>query len=141
MSESLRIKAETQDDLTILSSALQDAIVRVGEIRLDAKARSLTLRLTRFRRETPSAERVLAGVRFDGVLSVAAKGINRGDPDAFAVLIAVKYAAGDTAPEGDIHLVFAGGGELKLKTECIDVILADVSPPRPTKLRPLHPLD
>jgi len=42
MSKQLKLKAETADDLTILSSSLQDAIVRVGEIKFDRKGRAFT---------------------------------------------------------------------------------------------------
>jgi len=51
MSTRLRLKAETAEDLTIFSSALQDAILRVGEIHYAAKSNAFTLRLSRFRHE------------------------------------------------------------------------------------------
>jgi hypothetical protein len=139
MSKRLKLKAETADDLTILSSALQDAIVRVGEIKYDSKSRAVTLRLSRFTHEKEIPQRVLCGLRFDGILSVSARGIDRADPEAFAVLIALHHEEGETVPECDVVLIFAGGGEIKLKAECIDVILADVSEPRTTAVRPLHP--
>jgi hypothetical protein len=37
-----------------------------------------------------------------------------------------------------VHLVFAGGGDLRAKVECIDVIVADLSAPWPTPRRPGH---
>jgi len=142
MSSELRLKAETAEDLTVLSSALQDAILRVGEIQYSSKARSFTLRLSRFRHEVDNnPERVLCGLRFDGVLAVSSKGLKRDTPDALAVLIALTFAPAAEAPSGEIHLVFAGGGEILLNVECIDAVLADVSAPRQTSSVPLHPLD
>ena len=142
MSKQLKLKAETTEDLTVLSGALQDAILRVGEIQYAAKSCALTLRLSRFRHEASGkSERVLCGLRFDSVLSVSSKGLKREDPEALAVLIALIFTPDKTKPSGVIHLVFAGGGEIRLKAECIDAVLADVSEPRPTKSVPLHPPD
>lgn len=142
MSTHLKLKAQTAEDLTVFSSALQDAILRVGEIHFLPKARSFTLRLSRFRHESISkAERVLCGLRFDGVMGVSSKGLKREDPEAFAVLIALTFAPHAEAPAGEIHLVFAGGGEIRLNVECIDAVLADVSEPKATKSVPLHPTD
>ncbi len=142
MSTELKLKAETHEDLTVFSSALQDAILRVGEIHYSAKARAFTLRMSRFRHEAKSkSERVLCGLRFDGVLNVSSKGLRRDEPDALAVLIALTFAPATEVPAGEIHLVFAGGGEILLQVECIDAVLADVSAPRPTKSVPLHPIE
>lgn len=142
MSAKLKLKAETAEDLTVLSSAIQDAILRVGEIQYSAKSRAFTLRISRFRHEfAGQSERVLCGLRFDSVLSVSSKGLKRDDPEALAVLIALTFTPEKTKPSGVIHLVFAGGGEIRLKAECVDAVLADVSEPRTTKSVPLHPLE
>ena len=141
MSIQLKLRAETADDLMVFSSALQDAILRVGEIHYASKARSFTLRLSRFRHESNvKAERVLCGLRFDGVMGVSSKGLKRNDPEAFAVLIALTFNPHKTTPAGEIHLIFAGGGEIRLTVECIDAVLADVAEPKGTKSVPLHPL-
>jgi len=142
MRTELKLKAETHEDLTVFSSTLQDAILRVGEIHYSAKASAFTLRVSRFRHEAHSkSERILSGLRFDSVLSVSSKGLRRDEPDALAVLIAITFAPAPESPAGEIHLIFAGGGEILLQVECIDAVLADVSTPRPTKSVPLHPLD
>ena len=39
----LRLRAESQADLEIIAAAVQDAILRVGEINYDLRGRSLTL--------------------------------------------------------------------------------------------------
>ena len=38
----LRLRAESQADLEIIAAAVQDAILRVGEINYDLRGRSLT---------------------------------------------------------------------------------------------------
>lgn len=142
MTDTLRLRAETREDLAIFSAALQDAITRVKDISYDAGARALTLRLSRFRHENKAGgERVLTGCRVDGVLALKSKGINQSDPDAMAVLLSINFTPGETAPGGVMRFVFAGGGELQAEIECIDMTLADVSEPRKTDKRPLHPVD
>ncbi|WP_371395979.1 DUF2948 family protein [Fretibacter rubidus] len=141
----LKLKAESADDLTVISSVLQDAIIRIGEISYDRKGRSLTLRLTRFRHENGDGqERVLCGLRVDGILSVASRGIERDNKEALAVLLSVGFVPSENvtlAPSGKLHLVFAGNGEIVCDVEAIDLILADTAPPRRTKSVPLHPDD
>ena len=141
MTTPLKLKAHTAEDLTVISSLVQDAILRVGEIRFDKSARALSLRLSRFSHEDEAAsERTLTGLRFDGVMSVASRGIDRSDKEAMAVLMSVQFTEGKPKPSGKLSLIFAGGGEIVCDVECIVVILADVSEPRATESRPLHPL-
>lgn len=137
----LRLRAESQEDLQVISAALQDAIIRVGEIDYSFKSRSLTIRMTRFRREENGAERVLAGLRIDGVTRLRSKGLSREDPEGLAVILSVEYAESDQPPGGNLSLVLAGGGELLAEVECLDVTMADVSSPRITDKMPLHPVD
>ena len=47
----LALRAETPDELPILSALCQDAVLTVGDIRYDGTARSLALLVSRFRWE------------------------------------------------------------------------------------------
>lgn len=140
MTKLLKLRAEQAGDLEVISAALQDAILRVGEIRYDSQARALSLRLTRYRHEAEDAqERVLSGFRVDSILSLKSKGIDRSDPEALAVLLGLNFAPADDVPSGMLHLIFAGGGEIQARVECIDLTLADTAAPRKTDKNPLHP--
>lgn len=139
MSQNLRLKAESQADLAVIAAALQDAIARVGDMRFDSKARSLTLRVTRFRHEAAKPARVQTGLRIDNVLGLQSRGLERSDPDAMAVLLDITFSADDDPPGGILSLTFAGGGEIRAQIEALDMILADVSESRPTRKVPLHP--
>ncbi|MGB0908640.1 MAG: DUF2948 family protein [Maricaulaceae bacterium] len=141
MTRSLKLKAQTAEDLTVISSLIQDAILRVGEISFDKTAHALSLRLYRFSNEDKKkSERILTGLRFDGVLSVASRGIDRSDKEAMAVLLSLDFTPAEEQPAGQLSLIFAGGGEIVCELECIDAILADVSASRATQSAPLHPL-
>jgi hypothetical protein len=133
----LKLLANDTDDLKIIASALQDAILRVGDIRYDPVARSVSLRLTRFRHETKKAQRVECGVRIDGVMSLQSRGIERGTPDAFMVVLDLAYEATD-APAGFLDVTLAGGGALRLRVEGLDLLLSDVGEGRETRIKPDH---
>jgi hypothetical protein len=137
--EPLRLLAADTEDLAVLSAALQDAIGKIGDIRYDAAARSLTLIVNRFRWEAGgrSSERVRAALQLGGVLSVQARKLRRDAPEALVSMLAVEFQPSE-APGGWVSLVFAGGGDLRCEVECLDAALADVSAPWSTPRTPKH---
>ncbi len=139
MSNKLKLLAETSEGLTVLSAALQDAIVRVGDIHFDTSGNSMVLIASRYCHETEEPTRIKAGLGLHNVLSAKMKGINRADPDAFLVLLSINYVPSDEPPGGVINLIFAGGGEISLEAECLEVRIVDIQNERPTKSIPLHP--
>jgi fructose-1,6-bisphosphatase/inositol monophosphatase family enzyme len=134
---SLKLLANDADDLKIIASALQDAILRVGDIRYDPVARSVSLRMTRFRHEAKKAERVECGVRIDGVSALQSRGIERGKQDAFMVVLDLTVELTD-APAGYLDITLAGGGVLRLTIEGLDLMLSDVGEGRMTRAKPDH---
>jgi hypothetical protein len=54
-------------------------------------------------------------------------------------LLAIAFEPAD-APGGSVLLSFAGDGDLKVEVECLDVALADVSAPWPSRHAPKHDL-
>lgn len=134
---SLKLLANDADDLKIIASALQDSILRVGDIRYDPVARSVSLRMTRFRHEAKKAERVECGVRIDGVMALQSQGIERGQPDAFMVVLDIRFEPTDV-PAGYLDIILAGGGGLRLSVEGLDLMLSDVSEGRATRSKPDH---
>jgi hypothetical protein len=132
----LRLLAEDAEDLEIISAALQDAVVKVGDIQYQAAARKLTLAANRYRWES-KGERVRAGLQLGGVMGVMAKNVRRTPKDAVVEVLAVGFEPGEP-PGGAVIITLAGGGELRCEVECIDAILADVSQPWPTRKTPAH---
>jgi len=131
----LRLKAEGAEDLAVISSLLQDAVGRAGDISWHPKQRRLVMLVNRFRWETgPSGggERVRSAVSFESVLAVRARGL---DPKAKAQvyeLLAILFASsGDCA--GVLTLTLAGGAEIAVEVECLDLALADLTEPWPAR--------
>ena len=135
----LRLLAQDQDDLAVISAALQDAVAKVGDINFEPKARRLTLAFNRYRWEMEGGERVRSALQLAGVLGFQTRKIRRNAPDAVLEILAMTFEPGE-APGGVVTLSCAGGGDLRATVECIDAVLADVSQPWPTPRKPAHEL-
>lgn len=135
----LRLLAGDADDLAVISAALQDAVAKIGDISLDAAGRRLTVAFNRYRWEAggKTRERVRAGLQVGGVLGVKSRKLRRDARGAVVELLALSFEPAE-APGGAVVFTFAGGGDLRVEVECLDVILADVSTPWPTPRAPAH---
>ena len=133
----LRLLAQDPEDLDIISAAMQDAVLKVGEIAYEKKAKRLTIAFNRYRWEAGGGARVRSGLQFAGVLQLQARKIRRGAPDAVLELLAMTFTPGE-APGGVVTLSFAGGADLRATVECVEAVLADVSEPWPTRRKPAH---
>src|SRR5262245_17810520 len=117
----LQLLAEDQDDLAVISAALQDAVAKVGDISYEAKARRLTIAFNRFRGEAGQRQRVRSALQVGGVMAVQARKIRRDRRDAVVELLAIGFEPGE-APGGTLTLSFAGGGDLRAAVECVDAV-------------------
>lgn len=135
----LRLLATDADDLQVLATTLQDAVAKIGDIRFDARGRLLTVTFNRFCWEAGGGARVRSGLQLGSVLGVQARRLRRGAKDAVIELLTLTFDPGE-APGGVLTFSFAGGGDLRVSVECIDAVLADVSPPWPTRRTPGHDL-
>lgn len=136
-SEPLRLLAMDAGDLDVISAALQDAIVKVGDINFEPKARRLTVAFNRYRWEAGGRTRVRAALQLGYVDAVQVRRIRRAPKDAVLELLALVFEPADT-PGGTVIMTFAGGGDLRAAVECVDAVLADVSQPWPTPRSPVH---
>ena len=133
----LKLLANDAADLKIVASALQDAIIRVGDIRFDPVGRSVTLRASRYRHEDARPSRILTGLRIDGVERLQSAAFDRSQADSYAVLLDIIFEITD-APSGQLTLQLAGGGALRMQVEALDLTLADAGEEKRAKSRPDH---
>ncbi|WP_372707707.1 DUF2948 family protein [Brevundimonas sp.] len=133
--EPLRLLAEDEDDLHIISAALQDAILRPVDIAWEPASRRVTLLLSRFCWEC-GGSRVMAAMQFGDVIAVKSRRLPR-LPESALELLAMDFEPGE-APGGRVILMFAGGGDLRIDVECLDAILTDLSERWPARLAPTH---
>ncbi|WP_299014208.1 DUF2948 family protein [uncultured Caulobacter sp.] len=139
----LRLLAQDAEDLSVLSATLQDAVAKIGDIRWDAQGRTLTIACNRFRWETlgkraKAGERVRSALQFGDVAGVQARNLRRDAKGAVVELLSIAFEAAEEAPAGVVTLTFAGGGDMRVVVDCLDVALADVSDPWTTPRTPGH---
>lgn len=137
-SEPLRLLALDADDLQIMSAALQDAIVHPADIIWDQRTRTLTIELSRFCWEC-GGTRVRAAMQFGDVQRVQSRRLPRGEGVPLE-LLAMDFMPG-AAPGGEVVLMFAAGGDLRVEVECLDAVVSDLSARWPARAAPVHPLD
>jgi hypothetical protein len=140
----LRLLAEDEEDLAIISAHLQDAVMRIGDMVYLPKSRRFAALLNRFCwegcAEERIGERVRAGLHFDGVYKVRAQNVRQDNPDAVVELLALRFSkAGEVG--GTIDLLLAGGGRIRLDVEYIDGALRDITEHWPAVARPEHDLE
>jgi hypothetical protein len=142
MSPPLRLRAEDEEDLRIISAHVQDAVIRIGDLAYLPKTRRFALLLNRYCWEDAdrSCARMRAGLHFEGVLRARSFNVRQDDPEAVVELLALRYAEGQDGA-GTVDLLLAGGGCIRLDVECIDATLRDLEGPWPAKGRPAHDLD
>jgi hypothetical protein len=142
MSGMLKLMAEDASDLDIIAAAAQDALLRVGDVSYDQKARRFAAMINRFRWEQAGEkapfERVRSALSFESVLSVKSRKVRLDAPDAVASLLSVSFTPDAEPPGGNVRLVFAGGGEIALEVECLDALLMDMGAAWRTPRRPDH---
>jgi hypothetical protein len=138
----LRLLAEDDDDLQVISAALQDAISTVGEIVYEPQARRLTIALNRFCWECSEAEpiRIRAGLQLGGVLGVKSRDVKLDAKDAIVSILALTFepATNVEDPGGAVLIHLAGDGDIRVEVECIDAVLSDLSEPWPAQASPAH---
>lgn len=137
----LKLMALDREDLQVISSCCQDAVLKVGDLDFLVSQKQFTLLLNRFAWElegkTKTPERRKSVLHFKQVNSVKVSGIDRTHKEMILSLLAVLFKEADE-PSGEIELVFAGDGAIKLNVECIEAQLSDLPAAWEAKGRPSH---
>ena len=143
--ELLKLGALDADDLGVISAHMQDALVRVGDIRHLKQLGKVALVANRFDWEAvlgtstrATAQRRRSGLQFSRVRAVRSYRIRQDSQDAVLSLLAIRFSPGPVAPEGTIELTFSGGGALRLDVECIEASIEDLGPVWESSRVPLH---
>lgn len=142
--DGLRLRAEDADDLAVISSVLQDALVPLADMVHLSEERRFVMVVNRFRweqeadggrRKREPAERVHAMLSIHRVRRVRMRGLGRRPRTEIQALL------GLVPGEDRIDMEFSGGGTIRVEVDAIDAALADLGEPWPTRYRPSHPED
>lgn len=148
--EPLRLKAESSEDLQVLSSFIQDSIGQNSEISWLAKKHRFAMLLNRFRWEDRDNaesqgrpfERVQSTLIVEGCLKITSQGIDPKDKKLVFDLLSISFVPAEDGA-GQVLLTLAGDGVIALDVELLDVTLTDVSRPYIARAKdaPRHPED
>lgn len=145
----LKLIALDDEDLTIMSAHLQDAVLRMEDMAYIPQERRFAAVVNRFdwisageKRASNGGgyERRRAALRFEKVMNAQVRQLSLDNRSDALELLAVKFEAG-TPPGGFVTLFFAGGGAIRLQVDCIEAELRDLGPIWKTRRKPEHPGD
>jgi hypothetical protein len=141
----LKLIALDQEDIAIVSTHLQDAVVKIGDIVWLPAEKRLVMGVNRFDWEacgeiTPCYQRRRTALRFERVNALRCRNVDPAAKDAVLNLLAVEFDETD-APAGAVTLIFSGGAALRLEVECLECELADLGPSWTTTCCPGHPVE
>jgi len=140
----LALAALDEQDLEIISAHMQDALLKVGDIKYLPKQKTLALVASRYDWQrhadttANSGSRRQCGLLINRVSSVRSHRIRQGARNAVLSLLSLKFEPGEETPEGAIELIFSGGGLMRLEVECVEARLNDLGRVWQTAKVPKH---
>jgi len=143
----LNLGAQDAEDLQVISSLTQDAVLTVDDLKWSRAERQVVFLLKRFRWEDVELakqqgrdpERVQSLLVIQNATGLASQGIDRKQVDIVLSLMSVEFSGAEDGV-GDLILTFSGDGALKVQVDGLDVALRDVTRPyvAPSKQVPNH---
>ncbi len=146
--DKLKLIAFDAEDLAVISANLQDAVLKVGDMTYLRAEKRFAAVLNRFDWSNAIIDgkmdlrRRQSALRFERVLGAQVSGLNLAEKSEVLALLAIQFeakAADD--PAGNVTLIFAGNGAVKLEVECIEAELRDLGPEWRALAKPEHPGD
>jgi hypothetical protein len=137
MSNTLKLIAQDDEQLTIISSLAQDSIIKTNEMGYDKKTKRFALLMNRYRHEEENPSRIRTAIHFDYVDSVKSVGIDKETNDDILVLLAIRFE-GKSKPSGSIFLEFSNNKSITFDIESIEAFLTDMGEPWKIPNRPVH---
>lgn len=139
----IAVMAADADDLSVVSSLMQDAVAKVGDFAFVPEDRRFALVANRFvweegaTRDRGPFHRVRTGAHFDDVKSVRTRALKLEQKDAVVSILSIRFEPGEDGA-GTILLDLAGGGAIALEVDAINLTVKDLSAPWRTSHKPRH---
>ena len=137
MSNILKLIAQNDEQLTILSSLAQDSIIKSNEMGYDKKNKRFALLMNRYRHEEENPSRIRTAIHFDYVESIKSVGIDKESKNEILVLLAIRFEI-KSKPSGSIFLEFSNNKSISFDVESIEAFLTDMGEPWKISNRPDH---
>lgn len=148
----LKLIALDEEDLRVVSTHLQDAVVTTGDMAYLPHQRRFVVIVNRFDWAAAAGKQPRTGLsrkrylrqrtalRFERVQSAKLLRVDLQDRSRVMALLSVIFEP-TAAPGGIVTLVFAGGSAIRLEVECIEAELRDLGRAWRTSSRPNHDAD
>lgn len=140
----LKLVALDEQDLSVVSAHVQDAVAKVGDLAFRPAERRFVAALNRFVWENRQGllrrnnERRRSALHFEAVRGVSSTGISRNRPEDVLSLLAVRFEPGAEPPAGTVELIFSGDATIRLDVDYIEAGLADLGAAWAAGSRPRH---
>ena len=141
--KNLKLIANTNEDLRVISAHLQDSIAEIQDIANLKKNKIFLMQLNRFMWEDVEKgvfrknKRIRTVLKFENILEVHSKNINQLKKDKFLDFLAIESC---TMPDNnyEMKIIFAGDSIIRIISEVIEVTLDDQGEAWDTKNKPKH---
>jgi|TARA_Y100001936_G_scaffold244799_1_gene285761 hypothetical protein len=140
MSSNLKLIAQDEEQLTIISSLTQDSIVKTNEMGYDNKTKRFALLMNRYRHEEEDPSRIRCAIHFDYADTVKSIGIEKQSNDDILVLLAIRFES-KVKPSGSIFLEFSNNKSITIDVESIEAFLTDMGDSWKIANKPVHEED
>jgi hypothetical protein len=140
----LKLVALDAQDLEIISTHVQDAVMKVGDLVYRPSEKRFLVAINRFVWENKPGlfnrnnERRRSVLHFESVRAVKTTGFERDAGEEVLSLLAVRFEPGADAPAGVIELVCSAGAAIRLEVDYVEARLADLGAAWETSQRPQH---
>ncbi len=143
MAKPLKLIAQTAEDIPVFSTLMQDAVIRIEDMAWLPDEHRFALIGNRFIWEEkkrffkpPKGLRIRTGLHINNVLKVETFGLSLGNSEEILDLLSIE--AQITGEETILLFTFAGSARIRLTTECVDAVLADLGEPWEASGQPKH---
>lgn len=141
----LKLTAETDEDLSVISSLIQDAVCKMGRVTWMPRRRRFSMLLYRFRWEDADRaeadkreyERVASALTIDDVLAVRSRGVDTQDAEQVFNTLNMAFEAGEDGA-GVLRIICSGEAMFEFDVECLNALLSDLTRPWAAGGKPLH---
>ena len=137
MSSNLKLIAQDEEQLTIISSLTQDSIIKTNEMGYDNKTKRFALLMNRYRHEEEDPSRIRCAIHFDYADTVKSIGIEKQSNDDILVLLAIRFES-KVKPSGSIFLEFSNNKSITIDVESIEAFLTDMGDSWKIRNKPVH---
>ncbi len=144
----LRLRALSIEDVEVLSTLLQDAIIPGEDMTFDRPGRRFVMVANRFCWDRPAVagittdsgaplyERQLCGIQIHGIDQVQTVGMPASRRGALFNLLAISATIVDGV--ATVEMLFSGGASLRVDSDSLLILAEDLEEGRPTPNLPSH---